>query len=205
MRGRPCPQHVGVPRGSRASQHGGQLGPGFRRPWETPVRGTPPSFQSRSAFNALSCQRQLDNYASYNRSPQYFRGPPGPRRRRHRVIGSIPCAVLPIQPRDMGPGPRRAGTARGALPSGPFRETGGTMVLVPLSVRALLPRGGGQGAPWRRPRLSEWGERSESQPAPLPSQSPRLPRNQGLQRKHKWNLTRVKFAEPQGFAGSGPG
>lgn len=164
MRGRPCPQHVGVPRGSRASQHGGQLGPGFRRPWETPVRGTPPSFQSRSAFNALSCQRQLDNYASYNRSPQYFRGPPGPRRRRHRVIGSIPCAVLPIQPRDMGPGPRRAGTARGALPSGPFRETGGTMVLVPLSVRALLPRGGGRGLPGGDPGSANGGrEASPSQ------------------------------------------
>lgn len=199
MRGRPCPQHVGVPRGSRASQHGGQLGPGFRRPWETPVRGTPPSFQSRSAFNALSCQRQLDNYASYNRSPQYFRGPPGPRRRRHRVIGSIPCAVLPIQPRDMGPGPRRAGTARGALPSGPFRETGGTMVLVPLSVRALLPRGGGAGGSLEETQAQRMGgeKRVPASAAPLPEPAPS--QKSGLAEKTQMESNSGEICRTSGF------
>lgn len=78
--------------------------------------------------------------------------------------------------------------------------------LLPLHT---LPQGrprGGQGEAEARPRLQvgRWLERSKHQPSG-PYRRLLFPRNKQRQRKHTWNLNLVKFAEPQGFAGSGPG
>lgn len=61
------------------------------------------------------------------------------------------------------------------------------------------------GAYNRDQRPTQCGRREMSTSSSSPFWLPLFPRNKRLQRKHKWNLNLVRFAEPQGFAGSGTG